>query len=128
MDISKLTPILLVDAIEPCLPFWERLGFTKTVEVPEGDRLGFTILQKDQLEVMLQTVHSTEADVPSMASIPKGASILFLEVKDVAAIERALDGYPVLVPRRRTFYGADELFVREPGGNAIGFAQFGASG
>jgi hypothetical protein len=125
MDITKLTPILLVEAIEPCLPFWDRLGFTKTVEVPEGDRLGFVILQKDALEVMLQTMHSVQADVSSMASIPKSASVLFLEVKDIAAIERALAEYPVLVPRRRTFYGADELFVREPGGNAIGFAQFG---
>ena len=33
----------------------------------------------------------------------------------------------LLVPRRRTFYGADEIFVREPGGNVVGFAQFGES-
>ena len=127
MEISKLTPILMVDAIEPCLPFWDTLGFARTAEVPEGDRLGFVILQKDGIEVMLQTMHSVEADVPSMATIPKGGSVLFLEVKDIGAIERALESYPVLVPRRKTFYGADELFVREPGGNAVGFAQFGAT-
>jgi len=32
MRMKKLTPVLFVEAIEPCLPFWtERLGFTKTV-------------------------------------------------------------------------------------------------
>jgi hypothetical protein len=29
----------------------------------------------------------------------------------------------VIVPRRKTFYGMDEIGVREPGGNAVIFAQ-----
>jgi len=32
--MNKLTPNLIVDAIEPCLPFWvSRLGFEKTVDL-----------------------------------------------------------------------------------------------
>jgi hypothetical protein len=126
MKIKKLTPILYVEAIEPVLPFWtERLGFTVTAQVPEGDRLGFVILVKDNIEVMYQTRASVAADVPSMAETPMRGGILFMEVDDIAAIEKAMQGVEVLVPRRKTFYGADELFVREPGGNAVGFAQFG---
>ena len=30
--LKKLTPLMMVDAIEPCLGFWERLGFARTVE------------------------------------------------------------------------------------------------
>ena len=56
--MKKLTPVIMVDAIEPCIPFWERLGFAKTAEVPEGDRLGFVILVKDSVEVMYQTHES----------------------------------------------------------------------
>ena len=52
----------MVDAIESCIPFWERLGFTKTAEVPEGDRLGFVILAKDAVEVMYQTHESVQKD------------------------------------------------------------------
>jgi hypothetical protein len=29
---------------------------------------------------------------------------------------------PVAVPRRTTFYGADEIFLYEPGGNIIGLS------
>lgn len=124
--MKKLTPILTVDAIEPALPFWiDALGFEKTTEVPHGDVLGFAILEREGLEVMLQTVGSMEADVPSIAP-PIGGSILFLEVEDLDPIERAVEGFEVVVPRRTTFYGADEIFVREPGGNVVGFAQFGA--
>lgn len=123
--MKKLTPILAVEAIEPTLPFWvDALGFEKTAEVPHDDALGFVILQKNDREVMLQTVASMKADVPAIVP-PAGGSCLFLEVEDLAEIERAMEGFDVVVPRRSTFYGAEEIFVREPGGNVIGFAEFG---
>jgi uncharacterized glyoxalase superfamily protein PhnB len=123
--VRRLTPVLIVDAIEPSLPFWtERLGFTKTVEVPHGGRLGFVILVKDGVEVMYQTWASIEADVPGVAAPERGHSTaLFVEVSDVGAVERAMHGVEVVVPRRTTFYGMDEIGVREPGGHSIIFAQ-----
>lgn len=127
--MKKLTPVIVVDDIESCLAFWiERLGFAKTVEVPEGPRLGFVILQKDDVEVMYQTRESVEKDIPAVLTGEgegKGGHpiALFFEVADVGAVARALDGCEVVVPRRKTFYGMDEIGVREPGGNAVVFAQ-----
>ncbi|HEY1213491.1 MAG TPA: hypothetical protein VGE93_07640 [Bryobacteraceae bacterium] len=52
----KITPILTVERIETSLPFWvERMGLEKTVEMPDGDRLGFVILTRSGTELMLQT-------------------------------------------------------------------------
>lgn len=125
--MKKLTPILAVEAIEPALPFWvDALGFEKTTEVPHGDALGFVILEKDGREVMLQTVASMEADVPAIAP-PAGGSVVFLEVDDLDAVESAVEGFDVVIPRRSTFYGAEEIYVREPGGNVVGFAEFGSA-
>ena len=126
--MKKLTPIMTVDAIEPCLGFWtERLGFTVTTQVPHDDRLGFAILAKEGVEVMYQTQSSIEADVPSVAEIGAGTrSLLFIEVADVHDIARRLEGVEVVVPMRKTFYGAEEIFVRAPCGTVVGFAQFGA--
>jgi hypothetical protein len=123
--VKKLTPILTVVSIEPSLPFWvDALGFAKTAEVPHDGALGFVILEKGGYEVMIQSVASMEADVPAVAP-PAGGSILFLEIEDLSAIEKAVADYELLVPRRKTFYGSEEIFVREPGGNVVGFAQFG---
>jgi uncharacterized glyoxalase superfamily protein PhnB len=123
IQFRKLSPVLIVDAIEPCLPFWmERLGFAKVVEVPEGNRLGFVILTKDGVEVMYQSRDSVRNDIPALAATPPGAT-LYIEVSDIAAVERAVEGAEVVVPRRQTFYGADEVGVREPGGNVVLFAQ-----
>ena len=124
IKFNKLSPVLVVDAIEPCLPFWtDRLGFAKTVEVPEGNVLGFVILAKDGIEVMYQSRDSVRKDIPPLADVPAGGTNLYLEVTDVAAVERAVKGLDVVVPRRKTFYGADEIGVREPGGNAVIFSQ-----
>lgn len=51
-------------------------------------------------------------------------SALFVEVEDLEAVVKALDGVPVVFPLRDTFYGAREIGVREPGGNAVTFACF----
>jgi len=114
----------MVEAIEPCLPFWERLGFVKTAEVPEGDSLGFVILVKDSVEVMYQTHESVEKDAAGLVPRAYGhGAALFIEVSDIVSVQRALDGIEVVVPRRQTFYGMDEIGVREPGGHVVMFAQ-----
>ena len=120
---KRITAVLLVQAIEPCLDFWQRLGFEKTVEVPEGDKIGFAILVKDGTEIMYQTVASVTADLPALAKSPLGGTYLFIEVSDLDAVIKSLGKAPVVFPRRKTFYGMDEIGVREPGGNAITFAQ-----
>jgi uncharacterized glyoxalase superfamily protein PhnB len=123
--MKKLTPVLYVEEIESCLPFWvDRLGFTKMVELPEDDRLGFVILEKGDVQIMYQTRASVTKDVPPIADTPMGGALLFIRVADVDAVERALAGIELIVPRRQTFYGADEVIVREPGGNVVTFAQF----
>jgi uncharacterized glyoxalase superfamily protein PhnB len=123
VQFRKLSPVLIADTIEPCLPFWtDRLGFAKVVEVPEGNRLGFVILTRDGVEVMYQSRDSVRNDIPALADTPPGAT-LYIEVSDIAAVERAVEGMEVVVPRRQTFYGADEIGVREPGGNVVLFGQ-----
>ena len=124
--IRRSTPVLFVQAIEPSLDFWrDRLGFQLTVEVPEGDALGFVILQKDSVEVMLQTVASVESDAPAHAQHFHGDKTwLFVEVEDIDKTAAALEGCEIVLQRRTTFYGAVEIGYREPGGHFVTFAQF----
>lgn len=129
MSVKKLTPVLFVEEIEPVLSFWiEALGFQKTVEVPEGNRLAFVILQKGNVEVMYQTYASVDKDMPAIASdVRKGATFLYVEVENLQALKPALASARVYMPERTTFYGAREIGVRDPAGHFITFAQFGAT-
>ncbi len=119
----KATPILVVDAVEPSRQFFcERLGYEVVVEVPHGDAVGFSLLQQAGAEIMLQTRASIAADM-SRLSGESFRSIVYIDVPDAAALDGALDDVEELVPLRTTFYGAVERFVREPGGNVIGFSS-----
>ena len=123
--LKKLTPILTVESIEPVLGFWvEGLGFQVTAEVPAGDTLGFVMLERDGAEVMLQTRASVQADDPRLAAeLSQATACLYLEVADLDSILGRLDGAQVVVPKRHTFYGATEVFLRDPGGHVVGLAQ-----
>ena len=81
------------------------------------------ILEKNGLEVMYQTKASVADDIPALAAQPTGSTFLFLEVLDLDAVIEAIGTAPVVFPRRKTFYGMEEIGVREPGGNAITFAM-----
>jgi hypothetical protein len=66
------------------------------------------------------------AERPEAAAELTGHSVaLFLAVEDIDATEQALAGAPIVKPRHRTFYGSTEIYVKEPGGNTVGFAAFG---
>ena len=119
----KITPVLIVDKIEPILPFWmDRLGFEKTVEVPNGDGLAFVIFQHGTAELMFQTQASAEKDVPQVAGHFKPGPGTFIEVDDFDDLLKRVEGLEVIMPERTTFYGMREIMVREPGGNIICFA------
>jgi len=131
--VKKITPVLSVQEVEPCVQFWtERLGFDKTVEVPEGDKLGFAILQKGGVELMYQSYASVEKDISTAAAayiaqeFRKGPTFLYVEVEKLDDIVAAMEGIPVVLPMRTTFYGAKEIGVKDPGGHIVVFAQYGA--
>ena len=88
MTVKKITPVLFAEEIEPCLNFWvERLGFEKTIDVPEGNKLAFAILQKGGVELMYQTYASAQKDVSAVGpELRKGPSFLYVEVENLDEI------------------------------------------
>jgi len=129
MAVKRLTPVLFVETIEPVLPFWtEHLGFSKTVEVPEGDRLGFVILQQGKVEVMYQSYASADKDLPAVAAaVRKGPTFLYIEVDHLDSLKPALLSRDVYLPERQTFYGAREIGVRDPAGHFLTFSEMSAA-
>jgi uncharacterized glyoxalase superfamily protein PhnB len=119
---------MIVEAVEPSLKFWtEQLGFAKDNEVPGPDgKLIFASAKKDGVEIMYQTRASVIADSPDLATEVNGRSVtLFLTVPTIADLDeiaRRSKGAPIFKARHDTFYGTTEFYIREPGGNVVGFA------
>jgi uncharacterized glyoxalase superfamily protein PhnB len=126
MNVKRITPVLLVKEIEPIIPFWvDRLGFTRSIEVPDGNKLGFIAFQKGAAEVMYQTYDSVEKDAPKQVSetARKGPSYLYMEVDNFDAVLAAMKDVKIVMPVRTAFYGMKEFSVQDPGGHFITFAQ-----
>jgi uncharacterized glyoxalase superfamily protein PhnB len=128
MTIKKLTPVLLAAEVEPCVNFWvERLKFEKTMDVPEGDKLGFVMLQQGSLEIMYQTYSSARKDADLGQLQNQGPTYLYIEVDNLDEFIAAMQGVEVVLPVRTTFYGAREIGVKDPAGHIVMFAQFARS-
>ena len=127
MKIKKITPVLYAHELEPCIKFWsERFGLEKTVEVPDGERIGFVILQKDNVELMYQSFASARKDAPTISGeIEGGRTFLYLEVEELEPFIAATQSANVVLPLRTTFYGAKEIGVKDPAGHVVVFAEMG---
>ena len=131
--VRKATAVLIVDRIEPVMPFWRKLGVAATTEVPDGNandgRLAFVILAAGGVEVMYQTIASIKEDLLKSASVKEAfrtgpqQTTLFVEVSELAEVERQLRDEKLIMPRRTTFYGSTEVGYADPAGNIIVFAE-----
>src|SRR5882724_7359060 len=124
--INKSTAILHVKAVEPSIKFWnERFGFKTTIQVPEGDHIGFVAIDNGSVELMYQTYEGMKSDDgnPLAKVVEQGPSFIFMEVPDINAVISALRRDEVVQGLHQTFYGAKEVVAREPGGHFVIFSQ-----
>jgi catechol 2,3-dioxygenase-like lactoylglutathione lyase family enzyme len=124
--IDKSTPILHVKTVEPSVKFWtERFGFKTTIQVPEGNHIGFAAIESGSIELMYQTYEGMKGDAsnPLAKAADQGPSFIFMEVPDINAVVKALDGAEIVQGRHDTPYGAKEVVAKEPGGHFVIFSQ-----
>ncbi len=125
--LLRLTPLLSTEAIEPVIPFWSALGWESLNPLRVDGKLAFIAFRKDGQEIHYQTVEYIDTQIPGASTmLADNIALLYLTVDDLDQVVRALGAdAEVVIPRRQTPWGADEIYVKEPGGNLVGFAQFG---
>src|ERR1043166_2381723 len=110
--IDKSTPILHVKTVEASVEFWtERFGFKTTIQVPEGDHVGFAAIERGPIELMYQTYEGMkDASAPVAKAADQGPSFIFMEVPDIQVAINALNGAEIVQGLHDTPYG--DLYVR----------------
>ena len=125
MKIKRASPVLFVDSVEQTRDFFVRVGFAVSVEIPDGKAAGFAILERDGVQVMVESRDNSNepAAIRARSKTAKAAHV-FVEVDDLEAVIAALGRAEIVVERHKTFYNSDELTYQEPGGHLVTFAQF----
>lgn len=125
VHFTAVAPVLIVEAVEPTRAFFcDRLGFAVLSDIKhDGDVLGFSMLQRDDVTIMVQSISSQQADAgESYVPGPYKAAI-YIDVDDVEKLVPEVADADIVLPLRRTFYGMHEIGIREPGGNIVTFAS-----
>jgi hypothetical protein len=125
LKIKRAAPVLFVDEVEPTRDFFQRVGFTVTVDIPAGSALGFSLLERDGVQLMVET-RGNENEAPALRALTLKSqrAVVFVEVDDLDEVIASLAGVKPLVERHKTFYNSDEVSYEEPGGHVVTFARF----
>jgi uncharacterized glyoxalase superfamily protein PhnB len=134
---KKITANIIVSNVNEILDFYAKiLGFSLVMAVPEGSQqvvtvrdaatlLGFAIIRRDDVELMLQSRNSLAKELPPIAASPVGTSFtLYIQVDDIEALYKGIkDKAAVIEDVHTTFYGAREFCIRDSGGQVLTFAS-----
>jgi hypothetical protein len=125
---KSLSQVHVVEEVEPCVEFWtKRFGFQLTLQSREGDKLGFAALRRDDVVIQYRTRSNLVAEIPGLAALPlEDSSMITIELESVNEVMNKLEGVEVIIPRRTTFYGNNEVIVRAPGGQIVVFTAPGS--
>ena len=124
--LKKLTPNLMVEAVQRTLAFYQDvLGFKVLMTLPDQAPFDFAIMQRDQVELMFQSRASLSENVPALSGYSIGASQTFyIEVQGLKDLYESLrDKVDIVVDLHTTFYGTQEFYFRDVNGYILSFAE-----
>lgn len=127
MNLKKLTPVLLAEDVQAVINFWAEFGLSAPMTVPDDDGVMFAIVTNGEIELMYQTKKSARSDnADAVEGIDR--AMIYIEVNSFDEIIDVANKYDIVKPEHMTDYGAREIYIRDPAGNVIGFAEQGAAG
>jgi catechol 2,3-dioxygenase-like lactoylglutathione lyase family enzyme len=132
MKFADVTPNLVVINVERSRAFYrDVLGFSLVATVPEQAPFAFAWMQRDNVNVFLNSLEAVRADNAQLAARPIGGLntvFVVLEADTTAAGVDALRAAigtraRVFMELKDQFYGMREFGIEDPDGYAIFFAQ-----
>ncbi len=107
------------------IAFYEILGFTKTMSVPEtGDDLVWVMMNNGAVNFMFQTFASLADELLEISRSNGASQLLYISVKDINGyFEQIKDKVTVLKGLEKTFYGATEFTIVDCNNYVLTFAQ-----
>jgi uncharacterized glyoxalase superfamily protein PhnB len=132
MKFTDVTPNLIVSDIDRSLAFYrDVLGFSVVTTVPDAAPFVFVWLQRDEVNVFLNTVGSVTDTLPDLAARRiGGTNTLFMMIEadsPTEGIDALFDAVQskarVVMPLKDQFYGMREFGIEDPDGYVIFAAQ-----
>ena len=123
--MESLSPNFFVNDMNATIVFYELLGFSVTMSVPEeSPDLVWAMMANGSVNLMFQTMESLAGELPQINRTDGGSLLLYINVKDINALfERVKDKVTILKGMETTFYGATEFSILDNNNYVLTFAQ-----
>jgi uncharacterized glyoxalase superfamily protein PhnB len=132
MKFADVTPNLIVTDIDRSIAFYrDVLGFSVFATVPDAGPFVFAWMQRDGVNVFLNSIASVRDEHPGLAARPVGGTAtLYVAIQadtPAAGIDALFDSVKsrarVVMPPKDQFYGMREFGIEDPDGYVIFAAQ-----
>jgi uncharacterized glyoxalase superfamily protein PhnB len=125
LSATKLTPNLVVSNVERSLAFYEALGFSRGMTVPDQSPFVFASVTNGSVEIFLNDRSTVTKESPQLGGLAfGGGNTMFIEVTGVDALHDAVTGAAtVIMPLVTQWYGVREFAIVDPDGYVITFAE-----
>lgn len=124
---QEVTTNIMVEHVFATVKFYEeKLGFQKTVSVPEvGENLDFAIVKKDNIAIMFQEKNNLIEEYPSLhVEKIEPTFTLFITVSNIEELyEELKDKVEIAKELHMTFYGRVEFAIFDNNKNILTFAM-----
>lgn len=92
--------------------------------MPYERGLQFAAVKAGSVEVMFQASDAQD-ETFSQAELAArvGTGMIYFEVDNFEHVVEAVSGADIVKAAHETSYGSREIYIREPGGNILGFAK-----
>jgi uncharacterized glyoxalase superfamily protein PhnB len=123
--METLSPNIFTKDMKATLAFYQLLGFTKTMSVPEnGDEFVWAMMVNGNVTFMFQSFESLGEELPEISRNNGGSLLLYIDVKNIRDFfEQIKDKVTVLKGLDKTFYGATEFSIKDNNGYVLTFNE-----
>jgi len=123
--MESLSPNIFVSDMKATVAFYQLLGFSVAMSVPEtGEDLVWAMMTNGKVTMMFQTFESLAEELPEISRANGGSLLLYINLKDIKGFfEQIKDKVTVLKGLETTFYGATEFSIKDNNGYVLTFAE-----
>jgi len=123
--METLSPNIFVNDMKATIAFYQLLGFTVTMSVPEeGPDYVWVMMTKGKVTFMFQTFESLGDTLPDISRKDGGSLLIYINLVGITEFFEAIkDKVTVVVGLEKTFYGATEFSIKDNNGYVLTFAE-----
>jgi len=123
--MENLTPNIFVESMDETIAFYQSIGFTLTMTVPEdGGDLIWAMMTNGNVTFMFQSFVSLGEELPQISRQNGASMLLYINIKKIRAyFDLIKDKVTVLKGLDKTFYGATEFSILDNNNYVLTFAE-----